>query len=125
MGNLLQDLRYALRTMAKNPGFALVAVLTLTLGIGANGAIFNLANAMLLKPLPGKDPHELVRLQRRNAAGQLSRTSSYAAYRRLDAQWDLGEVSAVALVTVAWTQGNTAHDLLGETVPQTISPCSE
>src|SRR5438874_7738979 len=58
--NLGQDLRYGVRILARNPGFAAVAFLTLALGIGANTAIFSMVEALLVKPLPYADPSRLV-----------------------------------------------------------------
>ena len=61
--NLCRDLKYALRTLARSPGFALTAVLTLALGLGANTAVFSLINSLLLRPLPVPRAQELALLQ--------------------------------------------------------------
>src|SRR5512134_1668865 len=66
MGTLSQDLRYAFRALIANPGFSIVAVLSLAIGIGANSAIFSVASALLLRPLPYADADRLVILWNRS-----------------------------------------------------------
>ena len=69
MGNLLGDFRYALRSLARQPTFAAVAILTLVLGIGTNTAIFSVIKAVLLNQLPYQDPSRLVVLSEQNPDG--------------------------------------------------------
>jgi predicted permease len=83
MGSLWQDIRFGFRTLAKNPGFTAVAVLTLALGIGANAAIFSVLDPLLIRKLPVKNPNELVLI---HAAGSFSsedysEPSAYFIYR--------------------------------------------
>jgi putative ABC transport system permease protein len=75
MGTLLQDLKYGLRQLARNPGFTAVAVLTLALGIGANTAIFSVVNAVLLNPLPYPQPDRLIAVYSRTQRFQESSIS--------------------------------------------------
>ena len=68
MRNFFQDLRHGVRTLLKNPGFALVALLTLALGIGASTTIFSVVNGVLLRPLPYREPAQLIHVASWTAA---------------------------------------------------------
>src|SRR5580693_7147995 len=66
LDSVRNDIRYAVRVLLMNPGFAIVAILTLTFGIGANTAVFSVANAILLRSLPFDDPSRIVMIWETN-----------------------------------------------------------
>src|SRR5260221_12076277 len=84
MTNLVMDLRFDLRTLRRSPLFAIVAIFSLALGIGANTAIFTLLDQILLRQLPVKDPGSLVMLYQRgahNGSNMGDRMQSYPIYQ--------------------------------------------
>lgn len=117
-GDLRQDVGYALRTLRRSPGFALTAILTLALGIGANTAIFSVVNSVLLRPLPFPRPEALYRVWSSNVKDGLPKASvspvdldDWRAQRRLIE--DLGGYWYAA--------GGSGIDMLGRGEPQRLS----
>jgi predicted permease len=94
MGTLIQDIRFAIRMLIKNPGFTAVVVLTLALGIGANTALFSVVNGVLLNPLPYPHPEQLVTLHESKPNFQ-NGSISYPNFR--DWQKDNHTFSAIAV----------------------------
>ena len=93
MNTLLQDLRYGLRMLAKNPGFTAVAVLSLALGIGANSTVFSIVDNLFLRPWPVKDPERLAVILTDWPKEPDFRTSSYPDY--LDIRHEVSAFSDV------------------------------
>src|SRR5687768_14126516 len=91
-------LRYAIRQLLKSPGFTLVAVIGLALGIGANVALFSVVNSVLLRPLPYHEPDRLVRLSSTNEATELRRVG-FSYPRFLEVQQRQEVFSHLALST--------------------------
>ncbi|MBK8003928.1 MAG: ABC transporter permease [Gemmatimonadetes bacterium] len=112
MAQLLPDLRTVLRSLSRQPGFCAVVILTLALGIGANSAIFSVVNAVLLKPLPYREPERLALLWSRwsNFDKTWLSEAEFLDYARLEAQ-----VESAA----AWSdEGDVA--ITGEGTPESV-----
>ncbi|HEV7890005.1 MAG TPA: ABC transporter permease [Pyrinomonadaceae bacterium] len=123
MRTLLKDLRYAARVLRKSPGFTLVAVVAIALGVGANTAIFSVVNAVLLKPLAYKDPQQLVLLQHNYKKLDLKATvaaAGYAYYR--DNAKSFSEVAAFNGFSANLTGEGEPERLAGMYVTANIFP---
>ena len=112
MGVLLQDVRYALRSFARRPGFTAVVVATLAIGIGSNVAIFGVANAVLFQPLPYEDPEELalVWTERTNQPRALVSGPDFVDYRNETRLFE-GFAGAVAITGALTGDGSRAEEI--------------
>ena len=126
LDDIRRDVRFGLRSLRRSPGFTLVAVLCLALGIGANAAIFSVINAVLLRPLPYAEPDRLVRVY--ETRGDEGRTGSVSVPNYLDWQAQNSGFQDLA----AWLAGNrnlqgsggTERIRVGGGRPRTSSPSS-
>jgi putative ABC transport system permease protein len=117
MDNLLHDLRYALRALRRSPGFALVAVLTLALGIGLNTAIFSVVNGVLLRPLPFRAPDQLVRLHHVHPE-EAAEGGPFSPQDLEDLQG--GASGFESLAAYLYQEGNASLRLTGEGEPSQV-----
>jgi len=117
MDTLLQDFRYALRTLAKSPGFTAVVVLTLALGIGANTAIFSVVNGVLLTSLPYKDPSRLV------VVWESKGTSNHNVVNPANyMDWHDRATSFSGLALLSWTGITFTGDQVEEVQGRSVTP---
>jgi predicted permease len=124
MQTLLQDVRYAVRMMIKNPGFTAVAILSLALGIGANTTIFTVVNAILLHPLPVKDISRLVQLDTVDsktlvtAANTTKLGMSYPNFQDYARQNEVlrGVSCYVGPLPLTWSSGTEPKQIFGQMV---------
>jgi len=112
----MQDLRYAARAFLRNPGFALIAILTLALGIGANTAIFSVVHSTLLEPLPFHHPEQLVELRQTEAA-----PGDYPLTGEDYLDWRAQNSTFTDMSLYAWPSGTNAR---GPDAPEAVSVIS-
>src|SRR5215813_547664 len=104
MGTLLQDLRYGLRSLARRPGFAAVAIATLAMGIGLNAAVFTVVDAALVRSVPYAEPERLVHLwQVQDNAERRKFPFAWQTLRELQDSGLFASVAGYQAAPVAWT----------------------
>ena len=115
MGTLMQDVRYSLRMLSKNPGFTIVAVLTLALGIGANTAIFSVIDTVLLQPLPFPEADRIVQLETSSPGGNGPITSipKYMSWREQTTVFDATALYDIGVGRMNLTGGDRPEQISG------------
>ena len=111
MSNVFADFRYALRALRRQPTFVLIAVLTLTLGIGANTAIFSVVKAVLLNPLPYEDPDQIVVIWETNPEGGLDQVSTPTFLDWQRETRSLGILAAYRQADLSYAGGDEPRDV--------------
>ena len=114
ISELQQDAVTALRQLRRSPGFAVVAILTLALGIGATTAVFAVVDAVMLRQLPFRDPQQLVLVRRAQTGGVVSIETTYPEYREArDGTRSFNGLAAVpsSMQPAIWTDGTTSEPL--------------
>ena len=125
MDTILQDLRYAVRTLTANPGFTLIAVIALALGIGANSSIFSIVNGILLRPLDFPEADRLVRVEEVHAGQPAGGQVTYANFNDLDEGLDRDSSSFQSLgASRLWsfnlTEGSEPEQVQGAQVSRQL-----
>ena len=123
MDQLLQDLRFAARTLRKSPAFTAIAVVCLALGIATNTTLFSILNAILLRPLPFTDPSHVVYLHERNPKNGNGTSISYLNYLDWKAQTrTLSDMGAASGRSLSITEGEEPERLNGDAVTANLFP---
>ena len=122
MENLFQDLRYGFRVLLRKPGFTVIAVIALSLGIGANTAIFSAVNAILLRPLPYDDPERLVWIWEHNLTSDIKQEPisfpNFSDYREQNQVFE--DVAAFTRWRPVLTTGGEPERILAEQVSASL-----
>jgi putative ABC transport system permease protein len=123
MDQLLQDLRFAARTLRKSPAFTAIAVVCLSLGIATNTTLFSILNAILLRPQPFTDPSRVVFLREHYPKGRGSAEISYLNYLDWKAQTrTLSDMGAASGRSLSITEGEEPERLVGDAVTANLFP---